>query len=218
MDRDLSGGRCREGRNWGSSDTLIWAGAGCRAIFEVSYRSAGPASATRRISCGAADELETACKVGGSVTAVRLLRDLSGGRCGDGRNWGRNADFVWTTRGCRGEFEVTYRELAKVAQKAPSACPIEKSGCSDDWTRYLSELAAVKQRIDRPNTSCEGADASPERAHVLEHQAYQSRAYQSHVEKLAGEMQSADAKATFARMLQAAEKAHSTPPCVEPGQ
>lgn len=116
------------------------------------------------------------------------------------------------------DIEVTYRELAKVAQKAPSACPIDKSGCSDDWTRYLSELAAVKQRIDRPNTSCEGADASPERAHVLEHQAYQLRAYQSHVDKLAAEMGSADAKATFARMLQAAEKAHSTPPCVEPGQ
>ncbi len=116
------------------------------------------------------------------------------------------------------DIEVTYRELAKVVQKAPTACAIDKSGCSDDWTRYLTELAAVKQRIDRPSTSCEGAEASPERAHVLEHQAYQARAYQSHVEKLSGEMQSADAKATFARMLQAAEKTHSTPPCVEPGQ
>ncbi len=108
--RDLSGGRCKEGRNWGSSDTLVWASKGCRAIFEISYRGAGQARTTRRISCGASDELETACKVGGPVVTVRLLRDLSGGRCGDGRNWGRNADFVWTTRGCRGEFEVIYRE------------------------------------------------------------------------------------------------------------
>lgn len=116
------------------------------------------------------------------------------------------------------DIEVTYRELAKVVQKAPTSCPIDKSGCSDDWTRYLSELAAVKQRIDRPSTSCEGPEASPERAHVLEHQAYQSGAYLAHVEKLGGEMKSADAKASFTRMLQAAEKAHSTPPCVEPGQ
>jgi hypothetical protein len=110
--RDLSDGRCRRGSNWGADDSLIWASRGCRAIFEVTYRrpESGAGNATRRISCGAADELEAACKVGGPVVAVRLVRDLSRGRCSDTRNWGRNADFVWTTRGCRGEFEVTYRD------------------------------------------------------------------------------------------------------------
>lgn len=115
------------------------------------------------------------------------------------------------------DIEVTYRELAKVVQSAPLACPITKSQCSDDWTRYATTLAAIKQRIDRPMTSCEGREASPERALVLDHYDYQSKAYQDHVEKLRAEVGSADAQATFKRLLEGAEKTHSTPPCVEPG-
>jgi hypothetical protein len=112
--RDLSGGRCREGSTWGSTDSLIWVNRGCRGIFAITYRgSETSGTTTRRIVCGASDLLETSCKVDGPVTAVRLVSDFSGGRCGDSRNWGRNSDFLWTTRGCRGEFEVTYRGLSE---------------------------------------------------------------------------------------------------------
>jgi hypothetical protein len=49
--------RCTEGSNWGYSDTLIWAGKGCRAEFEVIYRDTStavptPAPATEVITCG----------------------------------------------------------------------------------------------------------------------------------------------------------------------
>lgn len=114
------------------------------------------------------------------------------------------------------DIEVTYRELAKVVQSAPAGCPITDSACSDDWTRYVTTLAAIKQRIDRPTTSCEDRSASPERAHLLDHYDYQSRAYQAHVEKLTADAGTAGAPA-FKRLLEAAEKRHSTPACVEPG-
>lgn len=114
------------------------------------------------------------------------------------------------------DIEVTYRELAKVVQSAPAGCPITDSACTDDWTRYVTTLAAIKQRIDRPTTSCEDRSASPERAHLLDHYDYQSRAYQAHVEKLTAEAGAAGAPA-FKRLLEAAEKRHSTPACVEPG-
>ena len=115
------------------------------------------------------------------------------------------------------DIEVTYRELAKVAQSAPFGCPLTKSACASDWTRYVTSLAAIKQRIDRPLTSCEARDASPERALVLDHHDYQSRAYQAHVDKLLSDLGSAEAQASFKRLLEGAEKRHSTPACVEPG-
>jgi hypothetical protein len=115
------------------------------------------------------------------------------------------------------DIEVTYRELAKIAQSAP-ACSITESSCVDDWTRYVAEVAAVKQRIDRPTASCDSADSSPERALVLEHHDYQSRAYQSHVDALVGQAKSAEGKAELQRLLKAAEGARATPPCVEPGR
>ena len=37
--RDLSGRNlCRQGSNWGYTDSFIWANQGCRAEFEVTYR------------------------------------------------------------------------------------------------------------------------------------------------------------------------------------
>jgi hypothetical protein len=37
--RDLSGRNlCRQGSNWGYTDSGIWANQGCRAEFEVTYR------------------------------------------------------------------------------------------------------------------------------------------------------------------------------------
>jgi hypothetical protein len=112
---DRSGGRCREGSTWGggAGDTVIWAGRGCRGLFEVTYHGAPAATqpVTRRITCGSSDLLETSCRVGGVVTASRLVSDYSAGRCRQPRSWGHTADFLWTARGCQGEFDVTYRPV-----------------------------------------------------------------------------------------------------------
>jgi Protein of unknown function (DUF3011) len=113
---DRSGGRCRQGTTWGSADTLIWTDRGCRGLFEVSYHGAKPAEAsseTRRITCGSSDGRETSCPVGGAVTASRLVADYSAGRCRQPNSWGHTVDFVWTSRGCQGEFDVTYRPMRR---------------------------------------------------------------------------------------------------------
>ena len=110
---DRSGGRCREGSTWGAGDTLVWAGRGCRGLFEVTYHG-GPATSapvTRRITCGSSDQLETSCRVGGVVTLSVLVSDYSAGRCRRPRSWGHAADFLWTAHGCQGEFDVTYRTV-----------------------------------------------------------------------------------------------------------
>ncbi len=49
------------------------------------------------------------CRTGGNATSVRLVQDMSGGVCRERQNWGHTDSFIWTNRGCRGRFEVTYR-------------------------------------------------------------------------------------------------------------
>jgi hypothetical protein len=121
---DRSGGRCREGSTWGGSpgDTAIWAGRGCRGLFEVTYHGAPAAAAvTRRITCGSGDLQEMSCRVGGVVTRSILVSDYSAGRCRQPRSWGHTADFLWTARGCQGEFDVTFRPLRDDRRRPGSA-------------------------------------------------------------------------------------------------
>jgi hypothetical protein len=106
--------RCREGSNWGHGDTLIWAGNGCRGEFEVKYRRAAPAPqpkpVIRTISCGRTNgELHT-CTIDGYVDTVRLVRERSENTCRQKLNWDYARTFVWAKSGCRGVFEVTYRD------------------------------------------------------------------------------------------------------------
>jgi hypothetical protein len=128
---DRSAGRCREGATWGSSDTVVWAGRGCRGLFEVTYHGAPAASApvTRRITCGSGDRQETSCGVGGVVTASSLVSDYSAGRCRQPRSWGHTADFLWTARGCQGEFDVTYRPVT-ADRRRPGATKVIVCGTS----------------------------------------------------------------------------------------
>ena len=37
---------------------------------------------------------------------IRMVADLSAGRCQIGRTWGYNATGIWVAGGCRGEFEI----------------------------------------------------------------------------------------------------------------
>ena len=108
------GNRCRQESNWGNTDSVIWAGNGCRAEFEVTYRNTtaplpAPAPTTRRITCGTLSGTQVTCRTDGDATSVRMVRELSNNRCRQGSNWGNTDSFIWANRGCRGEFEVTYR-------------------------------------------------------------------------------------------------------------
>jgi hypothetical protein len=113
--RDLTwGNRCRQNSTWGFTESDIWANQGCKAEFEVTYRAAPPAGNTRRITCGTTTGAQLECKTNGEATNVVLIRDLSGRNlCRQGSNWGFTDSFIWANRGCRGDFEVTYRGMVK---------------------------------------------------------------------------------------------------------
>jgi hypothetical protein len=109
--------RCEKGSTWGYGDTLVWAGNGCKGEFEVTYRRAAPAPrpepakpVTRTIVCGSYSKEHVTCRTDGYATDVRLTRDYTGNRCRENANWGHTDAFIWTKQGCRGDFEVTYRD------------------------------------------------------------------------------------------------------------
>ena len=110
--------RCEQGSTWGYGDTLVWAGNGCRGEFEVSYRrptpppppAPEPSRNTRTIVCGKYSSDKVTCRTEGYATEVRLVRDYTGNRCRKNTNWGHTDAFIWTKQGCRGDFEITYRD------------------------------------------------------------------------------------------------------------
>ncbi len=122
--RDL-GGRspCRQDFNWGFTDSLIWANRGCRAEFEVTYEGSASAANTRRITCGSTTGSRVQCSASGQVGDVVLIRDLSGrSLCRQSFNWGFTASDIWTNRGCRAEFEVTYRDAGPADSTRRMTC------------------------------------------------------------------------------------------------
>ena len=106
---DRSADACRQNDNWGFTDSFVWTNSGCWGQFEVTYRSAGGGVVTpntRMIACGSASG-DNSCNAFGRVATVRLVRTLSG-NCRQGSTWGYGSGDIWTKRGCRGNFEVTY--------------------------------------------------------------------------------------------------------------
>ena len=118
--REHSRNRCRRNKNWGHTDSFIWANKGCRADFEVTYAGTaptplprpipgpGPAPGTRTISCGNRAGDTMSCDAFGTVASVRVLQDQSGGRCRQGSTWGYDRGSVWVKNGCWADFEVRY--------------------------------------------------------------------------------------------------------------
>ena len=72
-----------------------------------------PPTTTRRINCGDRDGTQVQCRTDGYATDVRLVRNMGTTSCREGSNWGHTDSFIWTNRGCVGQFEVTYRVVAQ---------------------------------------------------------------------------------------------------------
>ncbi len=108
--RDLSGrSQCRQGFNWGFTDSLIWTNRGCRGEFEVGYQAAPSGGNARRITCGSTTGARVRCNAFGQVSNVVMVRDLTGrGLCRQNSSWGFGRSDIWANGGCRAEFEVTY--------------------------------------------------------------------------------------------------------------
>jgi hypothetical protein len=161
--QDMSGGRCRQGRNWGNTDSFIWTNGGCRGAFEVSYGGAGGAAPippagtqTRQITCGLyPTSQQVTCKTGGNATSVRLVKDLSGGNCRQSQTWGNTDSFIWTNNACRGQFEVTYGGSAAAPTPATRVISCgEPSGGSRVSCNPFGRVASVRLLRDMGGNRC----------------------------------------------------------------
>jgi len=169
--RDLNGNRCRQGASWGFTDSFIWTNNGCWADFEVVYRGPGipgPGRGrnTRIITCGATSGLRVQCETDGFATAVRLRRDLSGNRCSQPSSWGYTNAFLWASKGCRAEFEVTYGgapspSLAPSPSPAPGTRVVSCASRGDKMTFCKAGGTVTEARLlrDRSDGRCGGQGA-----------------------------------------------------------
>lgn len=110
--RQLSGSACDEGRTWGSRNGSIWVRNGCRAEFVEARGGWGGGNGGgwggnngrpgETIRCESQNNRERSCPVG--WRNARLVRQLSGSPCDEGRTWGVRNGAVWVSNGCRAEF------------------------------------------------------------------------------------------------------------------
>ena len=107
LQRQLSAGRCRQGSTWGYAGDSLWVANGCVAEFTLTVAPSGSLG-PRTLSCGSVSGQRMTCDTQGRAADVRLVSDLSGGRCREGQTWGHTEAFIWANQGCRGRFEIRY--------------------------------------------------------------------------------------------------------------
>ncbi len=106
MTRQLSNTPCIRGRTWDADRNGVWVTEGCRAEFIAGQGSGGGypvGGGSDRVRCESDDMRTRRCPVD-TRGGVRLVRQLSSTACIEGRTWGHDANQVWVTGGCRGEF------------------------------------------------------------------------------------------------------------------
>jgi hypothetical protein len=102
--RQISQEPCRLNDTYGRGAGYIWVAEGCRGEFEVvTAGGGGPGS---RVVCASSINTRRQCAIPPGAQA-RLVRQMSEVLCRTNQNWGVGPDYVWVTRGCSGEFEVT---------------------------------------------------------------------------------------------------------------
>lgn len=163
--RDHDRGRCDQGTGWGFTTSAIWTNNRCVADFEATIRAqeqaqqGGPVperpipakpGSTRTISCGDVSGTQTQCRTGGYATAVRLLRNRGNARCAQGSNWSFSESFIWTNRGCVGDFEVTYRSTEATSVIVTCGDPVDiPVEC-----RFKGDASDVELIRNRSRVSC----------------------------------------------------------------
>jgi len=114
MSQQLSSARCIEGQTWGSDPYSVWIKGGCRGNF-VQRRGwggggrPGPGGGQANVRCESSGNRQQFCPVGVGRGGVRLVRQISGAECREGRSWGWNPNGIWVDRGCRADFMVDRR-------------------------------------------------------------------------------------------------------------
>jgi hypothetical protein len=101
LTRQISGSPCVQGRTWGFDDRGIWVDRGCRADFVLNPpRDDSP----NRITCASNNGERVYCQVDTRGMMVRMVRQIGGAPCDQGRTWGWDRRGIWVDRSCRAEF------------------------------------------------------------------------------------------------------------------
>jgi hypothetical protein len=98
--RQLSSAKCEEGRSWQSQPGQVYVGNGCSGEF-ARAQIRPPVAGT--IRCESRDYRPNTCKTPWRGHS-RLVRQLSGARCEEGRSWQSQPGQVYVGNGCSGEF------------------------------------------------------------------------------------------------------------------
>jgi hypothetical protein len=152
--RKLSEAACTEGRTWGHDASVIWVDQGCRAEFQVGTAGTGGGSTTTSVTCGTTTGQQVTCATNGYATGVRLVRDLSNGRCREGQSWGHTDSFIWTNRGCRGQFEITLQGEPGSEQTGPTVISCGSTTGRQVVCETEGIATSVTLQRDQSNGSC----------------------------------------------------------------
>jgi hypothetical protein len=129
--RQLGQEPCRLNDTYGQGPGYIWVAKGCRGDFEVVTAGGGGGHGTSRVVCASSLNTRRQCAIPPGAQA-RLDRQISEVQSRMNQNWGVGPDYVWVTRGCSGEFEVTgagggagVRRVVCESRTAPRVvCPV----------------------------------------------------------------------------------------------
>ncbi|HEV8692999.1 MAG TPA: DUF3011 domain-containing protein [Lysobacter sp.] len=101
LSRQLSGTSCQEGRNWSTQFGQVSVWSGCRAEF-VEDTMPGPGIGDT-VRCESTNNRTRTCPTPWQGRS-RLVRQVSGTSCAEGRTWNSQNGQVTVWGGCRAEF------------------------------------------------------------------------------------------------------------------
>jgi hypothetical protein len=151
--RQLGQEPCRLNDTYGQGPGYIWVAKGCRGDFEVVTAAGGGGAGSGRVVCASSLNTRRQCAIPPGAQA-RLVRQMSEVQCRTGQNWGVGPDYVWVTRGCSGEFEVTgaggggagVRRIVCESRTAPRVvCPVVGASA----VRLVQQLSTNPCRLNQ---------------------------------------------------------------------
>ena len=101
--RQYSDSRCVEGQSWGQRNGMVWVDRGCRGAFKR-YRWNNWPNNDYSIVCASNNGQRNHCGWNSRYGAPRLIYQLSGAPCVQGRSWGYSNGRIWVDNYCRGRF------------------------------------------------------------------------------------------------------------------
>ncbi|TKR34158.1 DUF3011 domain-containing protein [Luteimonas gilva] len=152
--RQLSGTACEEGRTWQSQRGQVYVGGGCRAEFEEAPYDPGHGIGGS-IRCESTNGRPNTCRTPWAGPS-RLVRQISGSACDEGRTWFSQRGQVSVSGGCRAEFapgrggggggNPNYSVTCSSVKMRPTTCAWDSRNGRPYLQQQLSGSACVEGR------------------------------------------------------------------------